>query len=175
MESDNFFHTFSKYPFEYKMIKGFSIVNCWLSLPQPRVTQKTQISEIPQKSAKSPSVPPQRVLVGPERNVWNLARRNSNSTKFSVEQYGADSNCLEEGLQYGSNLPLDVRQTPSTDAHFPSMGDVQANQIKKPQVKEVANSNSLSTILLSYYIQISTNILKKVWKKLSLSINVHFQ
>ena len=32
----------------------------------------------------------------------------------------------------GSNLPLDVRQTPSTDAHFSSMGDVQANQIKKP-------------------------------------------
>ena len=23
MESDNFFHTFSKYPFKYKMIKGF--------------------------------------------------------------------------------------------------------------------------------------------------------
>ena len=42
-------------------------------------------------------------------------------------------------------------------------------------MKEVANSNSLSTILLSYYIQISTNILKKEGEKLSLSINVHFQ
>ena len=57
--------------------------------------------------------------------------QSSDHTDRSVSKL-SQVHCLEEGLQYGSNLPLDVRQTPSMDAHFPSMGDVQANQIEKP-------------------------------------------